>query len=223
MGASKKQKPAGKSKTPKFDEAALERLTAKIDQTLPQDQKELEQPANPKRKEHKRNGLKTKRSEDQDAAQGPSAKKRKSNANESGKMSKTALLEEIRLLGGDEADLELVADIDSDAEEGAPKAKAGGEAPLDNAFKNELAKFALSLGFEQVPQGDDADTEASEDDASDSNGEEDEREVRNKKEVEAPRQEELGKVRGKNSGKLVSKTVTTQLPSRGRLRADNFT
>ncbi|KAK9413622.1 putative CCAAT-binding factor domain-containing protein [Seiridium unicorne] len=69
--------------------------------------------------------------------------------------SSNALLDEIRALGGDEKDLELVGDIDSEDE-----AVGGGKgSKLDKALQAELAKFASGLGFEKVQpdEGEDAD------------------------------------------------------------------
>ncbi|KAL1883859.1 hypothetical protein VTK73DRAFT_7647 [Phialemonium thermophilum] len=89
----------------------------------------------------------------------------------------TTLLDEIKALGGDERDLELIANIDSDVEDGSTEEEVqelGTNTRLDKSFRDELAKFASSLGFENVPQ-DDGETDGSvvEEDQSDVEGQND--------------------------------------------------
>ncbi|KAH6660217.1 CBF/Mak21 family-domain-containing protein, partial [Truncatella angustata] len=67
------------------------------------------------------------------------------------------LLDEIRALGGDEQDLELVDGLESEDETFGEDAKSK---TLDKGLEAELAKFALGLGFEKVQP-----PEADEDDA----------------------------------------------------------
>ncbi|ORY75459.1 CBF/Mak21 family-domain-containing protein [Protomyces lactucae-debilis] len=82
------------------------------------------------------------------------------------------LLRDIRDLGGDEADLALVAGLDSDADEAAPVERAEKKAkkPEDLHLQRDLAKLAKELGLngnvDQVTVDDDA--------ASDDNDEEEE-------------------------------------------------
>jgi ribosome biogenesis protein MAK21 len=84
-----------------------------------------------------------------------------------GKVASSTLLDEIRALGGDESDLELVANIDSDAEDRQrPAGKSSTDAEVDEAFKNELTNFASSLGFHNLQRGDDVATDESAEDTS---------------------------------------------------------
>ncbi|KAL2884066.1 RNA-binding ribosome biosynthesis protein mak21 [Colletotrichum sp. CLE4] len=57
------------------------------------------------------------------------------------------LLEEIRALGGDEEDLKLIGDIDSDDED--TTGEANSVAAVDGKLQNELAAFAAQLGLQQ--------------------------------------------------------------------------
>jgi ribosome biogenesis protein MAK21 len=79
---------------------------------------------------------------------------------QNGASSSNVLLDEIKALGGDEHDLELVGDIDSDDE------NLGGDGnsnKLDKALQAELAKFASGLGFEKVqPEEAEEDDDAAE-------------------------------------------------------------
>ncbi|KAK1521880.1 CBF/Mak21 family protein [Colletotrichum paranaense] len=56
-------------------------------------------------------------------------------------------LEEIRALGGDEEDLKLIGDIDSDDEDAAEEANS--MANIDGKLQSELAAFAAQLGLQQ--------------------------------------------------------------------------
>ena len=129
------------------------------------------------------------------------------------KLTRSELLEEILALGGDEEDLDLVTGIDSDVEDGAPKSKPA-EAQVDDFFKNELAKFASGLGFENLPQEDDAatDDEIAPQEANREEEEEEEEaegdEAQNEEEeeeIDEPEPVEEEPVKGKKAGKLVSK------------------
>ena len=127
------------------------------------------------------------------------------------KLTRSELLDEIRALGGDEEDLDLVTGIDSDVEDGAPKSKPA-EAQVDDSFKNELAKFASGLGFENLPQEDDAATD-DEIAPQEANREEEEEEAEGdeaqneeeEEEIDEPEPVEEEPVKGKKAGKLVSK------------------
>ncbi|KAK1724543.1 CBF/Mak21 family protein [Colletotrichum acutatum] len=57
------------------------------------------------------------------------------------------LLEEIRALGGDEEDLKLIGDIDSDDEDATGEANS--VATVDGKLQNELAAFAAQLGLQR--------------------------------------------------------------------------
>ncbi|CAK7268098.1 RNA-binding ribosome biosynthesis protein mak21 [Sporothrix epigloea] len=90
---------------------------------------------------------------------------------------KTMMLDEIKALGGDEADFDLVDGIDSDAEEGGGgKAAADEDLSLDAAFQSELAKFAAGLGFDEVREDDEAEEEQEEEEVEEEEGEGEENE-----------------------------------------------
>ena len=128
-------KPNNKSKTqrpkkggPKLDESALTQLTSKIDQSL-------------KSNDHKRKQPPTNGASDQD-------RKRQRNSGgapqkDSAKPDRATLLQEIRELGGDEKDLELIEDIDSSDDELVLDTKQ----PIDRGLKDELAALSKQLGF----------------------------------------------------------------------------
>lgn len=133
---SKSGKKAKSPKAPKFDEKALSQLTSKLDDSLPKAANDFdEQPRAGKRK----------RQDDHEKTAKP--KKRVSDVQDGDKDKNALLLADIKALGGDEGDLDLVTGIDSDAEEGAEKID---ELPIDVKFQKELAMFASGLGFEQV-------------------------------------------------------------------------
>ncbi|KAK0729435.1 CBF/Mak21 family-domain-containing protein [Apiosordaria backusii] len=147
----KDKKRAGK---PTFDEVALAQLTSKIDQSLGGSEN--------------REATKRKRPRDSDDA--PNSKRRQTKPHEQPKQGArtdkhAVLLDEILALGGDKEDLELVANLESDNEEGdAPKPKpVATDASLDDALRHELAKFASSLGFQKLrAEEEDPDTDESE-------------------------------------------------------------
>ncbi|PSR91954.1 CBF/Mak21 family-domain-containing protein [Coniella lustricola] len=171
-GSKKKSKGAKPAPKSAFDENALSQLTAKIDtelskpktQTKHQSHKD-DRPGKRKRGDgdskdaspKKRHAQEAKSAHDKPKAPAKGASKGtpkaavKAATKAAPKDKKAEMLEEIRLLGGDEADLDLVAGVDSDAEEGQG-AKSGKTAPSDSdkGLKNELAKFAAGLGFEKV-------------------------------------------------------------------------
>jgi ribosome biogenesis protein MAK21 len=204
----KPQKQRSSSRT--FDESALNKSIARLD-------KELAIPGGSpnigKRKrrdgpEHGPAGAPKFKKRNTDAPKfstnGSGLKKQRSKGTGS-----SALLDEIKALGGDEDDLDLVANVDSDAEEEDDEIKElGTEAHLDDAFKNELAKFASSLGFQSLPQAADTETEESEGDDSGLDDEEQVEEEDEEEEEEAisppSPQEETRKTK---PGKLVSKAL----------------
>lgn len=160
MAAKKKSKSqkAGLKPASAFDDAALSKLTAKIET-------ELSRPK-PKETRHKdERPSKRKRAENDPKDANPHPKKRQAQEKIKGpgkprkapKDKRAEMLEEIKALGGDEADLDLVAGIDSDAEEGQDaKPTKSASTDMDNIFKNDLAKFAAGLGFENVRDEDGA-------------------------------------------------------------------
>lgn len=175
MGSSKGPRQRKRKGTgPAFDEAALAQLTEKIDKTLAG--ASTDQHSSPKRKRPNT------AAEDRDAKRHQKTlvgtkdgQQDRSRKDQSHNTTKDVLLGEILALGGDEDDLELVANIDSDNEDG-PGTKSGSapEKSLDKSFQDELAKFALSLGFQNIPREDDIESLLSEEPVDEEQDEEDE-------------------------------------------------
>lgn len=168
--APKKGGKKGGAQPKTFDEGALASLTAKIENKLggQADTVYSKKEAMPN---HDQGAGKRKRQDGPatDGAKGPKSKKRHTAGGDKpakpAKQTKTpsaTLLEEIRALGGDEDDLELVANLDSDAEEGGSMPKPKDSDEVDDAFKSELAKFAASLGLENLRPEDDGEEEEEE-------------------------------------------------------------
>lgn len=144
MAPKNKGKGPKPQKQPAFNEAALSQLTAKIDSRLGQPKEQ--RPEKRKRNDHdSKDSTPSKR-----RAQEPKTTERR--PKKAAKESSSSLLEEIRLLGGDEADLDLVTGVDSDAEEGQSANAGKPSADVDKSLQKELAKFAAGLGFEKVRQ-----------------------------------------------------------------------
>ncbi|KAK3984286.1 putative ribosome biogenesis protein [Cladorrhinum sp. PSN332] len=143
MGAKRtkdKKKTTAKST---FDENALAALTSRIDKSLGGSEESA--------------ATKRKRQRDTDDGLGPDSKRRQTKTQneqhqKGGKKDKqSVLLDEILALGGDEDDLELVANVDSDNEESSePKPKPSQETAVDESLWNELAQFASALGFQKL-------------------------------------------------------------------------
>lgn len=145
-----------------FDDSALSSLTAKIDRKLSEKSfgNNKKSPAttpakqNLKRKrpeEKPEQAVKAKNEKPKQDVKGNKKdkkdKKKATNSVQDGVSTSDALLEEIRALGGDEKDLELVGDIDSEEED--LEGNNTGTKP-DKGFQAELAQFASGLGFEKV-------------------------------------------------------------------------
>ncbi|KAK2682667.1 CCAAT-binding factor [Fusarium oxysporum f. sp. vasinfectum] len=128
------KKPKGKgprssSKGPNFDNSALDNLTSTIDKKLG---KRKQPPTKANSDQHQKR---------QRNSEGTSGEK-------SGKIDEKTLLEEIKALGGDESDLALIQDIDSDDEEytqGPKDSRA-----VDKSLKDDLAAFSKQLGFTEL-------------------------------------------------------------------------
>jgi len=211
---------SSKAKAPKtFDDSALNQLTATIEKKLggkpdwenkkPQHggkRKRQDGPAtdNPNNEPLKKRPARKGPNDRAKAAQ-PQAKPAKTPS--------STLLEEIRALGGDENDLELIENVDSDAEvaEG-PKKPKDVEEEVDDKFKNELAKFAASLGLEKLRQEAQVEEEEEEGDA-EPEGEEEEEESEDGEEAQPPARQEGPEAPARQEhtketrGKLVSKHV----------------
>ncbi|KAI1415651.1 CBF-domain-containing protein [Hypoxylon sp. FL1857] len=154
-----------------FDDAALSKLTAKIESKLT-----VAKQTNGKKDQGKR-----KRDQTADSVQPPPNKRKNTsgpnnnkNDNKSRKSQKpttskkadsSTLLDEIRALGGDEDDLKLVEDINSEDEE---LDKDKGKKNADKDLRAELAKFAAGLGFDDVRP--EADAEESDEDMAEADG-----------------------------------------------------
>ncbi|KAM0437443.1 hypothetical protein ACHAPT_001805 [Fusarium lateritium] len=151
---SKKGKGPRRSKNgPGLDENALDKLTSTIDKKLSSN-------------DHKRKQPPTKAAGDQHQkrqrnSEGSSSDKKGS------KIDNATLLEEIKALGGDERDLELIQDIDSDDEVFVQDSKA-----VDKSLKEELAAFSKQLGFEEIEVSEASDDEEEVDEAEDDDDEE---------------------------------------------------
>jgi len=174
-----------KAKAPKtFDERVLTQLTAKIEKKLDGKPDWVKGQVPPKSNDNRKpeHGGKRKRQDGAPAdapSKEPQSKKGRPNPRKQGprpdaqtngdrqpkgKTPASTLLEEIRALGGDEKDLELIENVDSDAEEGdGPKKPKEAEEEVDDGLKNELAAFAASLGLEKLRQEVEAESEEGED------------------------------------------------------------
>lgn len=149
----KTNKPVNKPKPQggkKFDENALTQLTSKIDDGLKSNNDHKQ-----KRKQPPTNGANNQdRKRQRNSQEGGSAQKSQI---PSGKADREALLKEIRELGGDEKDLELIGDIDSSDDELVKDNKK----PVDGRLKDELAALSKELGFDtyQPPEANDEEDE----------------------------------------------------------------
>lgn len=210
MGAkrTKDKKKAANSAKPAFDENALAALTSKIDKTLGGFAEQAT----------------TKRKRQREADDEPDSKRRQTKTQKEqkteGKDKHSVLLDEILALGGDEADLELVANLDSDNEDssGGPKPKSEQEASVDESLRNELAQFASALGFHKLraevedaatdeeDEVEDAKNEGSGlDDEDDGEGDEDEDQEEVEEHIQALAAPKIQENRQEKKGKLVSK------------------
>lgn len=211
----KRTKEKKKADKPSLDKTALAQLTSKIDKSLADSEKE--RPPKRKRQRETDEGQEPKRRQTQPSDSKPhgdsSGGKQKKQAN--------ALLDEILALGGNEDDLELVANVDSGDEGGAPRPKVSSEPGVDKSLKDELAQFASSLGFSKFQAEDPATDEESEDveesDAAEEEVEEEEEPSSESEEEEEVVEKEITKAvmqpqearQGKKAGQPVSKQFCT--------------
>ncbi|KAJ4399298.1 RNA-binding ribosome biosynthesis protein mak21 [Neurospora sp. IMI 360204] len=215
MGSSKGPRQRKRKGTgPAFDEAALAQLTEKIDKTLAG--AGTDQHSSPKRKRPNTTA------DDRDAKRRQKTlvgtkegQQDRSRKDQSHNTTKEVLLEEILALGGDEDDLELVANIDSDNEDGPGTTSASApEKSLDKSFQDELAKFALSLGFQNIPREDDLESVSSEDPVDEEEDEEEEEEAEQRKQDDSQDQEQPQAIPA--TVKSESTTTTVQDTPRGK-------
>lgn len=231
---------AAKAKAPKtFDDSHLAKLTAQIEKKIEGKPDWVKGQAPPKSADNKKpeHGGKRKRQDgpptDAPPINSPKSKKGRPNPRKQGiradeetkgpktKTPSSTLLEEIKALGGDENDLELIENVDSDAEEGdGPKKAKDVEEEIDDKLKNELAQFAASLGLEKLRQEveeEDEEEEEEEEEAEEPEADEDEEEEEEEEQlpeppvhkdrvqaVEKPAREERN---NDKNGKLVSKRL----------------
>lgn len=208
MGPKRGKEKKRKADKPSFDETALAQLTSKIDKSLGNSEKERP----PKRK----------RQRDNDDENEP--KRRQSRPSEQGRQGELGggrkakqapnLLDEILALGGNEEDLELVANVDSGDEGGdAPRPKVSSEAVVDKSLKDELAQFASSLGLSKFHEHDDPETDEDAEEPEDEIDEsEEESEVVEEHNAPAPPPQEARQ--SKKSGNLVSKRAFAEISRR---------
>ncbi|KAI1807335.1 CBF-domain-containing protein [Daldinia bambusicola] len=170
-----------------FDDAALSKLTAKIDSKLTESKKAPGKKHQGKRKRDQTADLiqspPNKRktiSKPNDNKPNRNSKKTQKPTNSSEKPNSSTLLDEIRALGGDEEDLKLIDGVNSEDEE--PE-NTKGKKSADKGLRAELAKFAAGLGFDDVrpesdaEEADGVDEEENEDDEASEGESENEAEV----------------------------------------------
>lgn len=92
-------------------------------------------------------------------------------------------MEEIRALGGDESDLQLIKDVDSDSEDYVQDSKK----PADKSLKDELAAFSKQLGLaDYAPSEASEEEEDVQEEDADDDEEEDEEESEEDEEEDPP-------------------------------------
>ncbi|KAL1838653.1 hypothetical protein VTJ49DRAFT_2432 [Mycothermus thermophilus] len=189
MGA--KRAKSKKPSKPQFDEDALAQLTSKIDKSLADS--EGQRSAKRKRPSESKDDHESKRRQTQASGENSAGHPRSDK-----KDARAVLLDEILALGGNEEDLELVANVDSGDEvnEGS-RPKTSSEATIDKSLRDELSQFVQSLGFGNLRNSRefevDSDAGSAEDDASEGTGEED---ARDSDDENADANSEVGSQRG---------------------------
>lgn len=151
----------------KFDENTLGQLTSKIDNKLSSN-------------DHKRKKPPTSATDDQHQKRQRNSQSSPSEKN--AKVDDEALMEEIRALGGDESDLLLIKDVDSDSEEYIQDSKK----PVDKSLKDELAAFSKQLGLADFAPSEASDEEDVQEEDADDDAEEEEEEESEEDEDEDP-------------------------------------
>ncbi|KAK4101774.1 CBF-domain-containing protein [Parathielavia hyrcaniae] len=197
---SKRAKEREKAEKHSFDKTALAQLTSKIDKSLAESEKERP----PKRKRHRDHDDEHNSKRHQIL---PAVENSSSQPAGDGRKNKQAatLLDEILALGGDEHDLELVANVDSgDEGGGAPRPKAAPHLEVDKSLQDELAQFASSLGFSNFHQEhEDPETEEEVDAAGDAQGGTADGDTKGDEEDVAPPPSAQEVRQGKQSGKPI--------------------
>ncbi|SPQ18933.1 c851615e-6678-40a1-aeb3-6c1f3d48bafe [Thermothielavioides terrestris] len=154
MGSKRRKEQKQSAAKPSFDESALARLTSKIDKSLA-DSEKARTPER-KRKRGNEDGHSSKRRHTDPSV----PESQTGRPNERSSKQAPTLLDEILALGGNEDDLELVANVDS-GDEGAdgPRPKAVSDPLIDDSLRDEIAKFASTLGFAKFRETEDPDTD----------------------------------------------------------------
>ncbi|EQK99643.1 CCAAT-box-binding transcription factor [Ophiocordyceps sinensis CO18] len=155
--ATKKTKGAHPSNEAKgLDEGALAKITSDIEKSLSgNNHKRKKPPTNTSSKQQPKR------------LRGPEAKPTQ-DASKGGKGDQAALLAEIKALGGDEQDLELINEVDSDDEDYIKDSKRS----VDKTLKQDLSALSKELGFAEMEpeeasdegEGDDEEGEDDDDD-----------------------------------------------------------
>lgn len=208
-----------KEESAAFDQAALNKLTGKIDQDLSRSSEPSAGKGKRKRHDAVTPGPKPKKRQLNEEGRNSEEKSSQSKKPRPGAITRDALLEEIRALGGDEDDLELIANVDSDAdEESQVKPKPGAENQIDSKLKRELAKFASSLGFQNLSDGHDIEPEESAHEKDDRAACKD---ADSPKDTEEEPQEETTLVKESTGKSRKGKTVSRQSPHNVMIAADS--
>lgn len=149
-----KNKSKGKGKRPShaaaLNEDTLAQLTSRIDQNLND-------------KDHKRKNPPT------DASPAQKNKKQKSAPKSLNSEDYQSLLAEVKALGGDEGDMDLIGGLDDSEDE----YEQGNSAPVDKKLRDELAALSKELGFAELPAQADSEDEHAEEEDEDDEAEED--------------------------------------------------
>lgn len=151
-----KIKSKGKGKRPShatgLSEDTLAQLTSRIDQTLND-------------KDHKRKNPPT------DDSPAQKTKKQKSTTKPVNSEDYQSLLAEVKALGGDEGDMDLIGGLDDSEDE----YDQGNSAPVDKKLRDELAALSKELGFAELPaQADSEDEQPEEEEEEEEESEESE-------------------------------------------------
>ncbi|EFQ29206.1 CBF/Mak21 family protein [Colletotrichum graminicola] len=154
MGKPKRQSTGKGHRSEQLDEQSLSSLTAMIEKTLSRPTTDGGAKKNKKRKHSDESSAsphqRKKPAQGRERfTNGGREASNKPEGRHGGNLSRDDLLEEIRALGGDEEDLKLIGDIDSDQEDVAGEDSSGSNEVVDGKLKNELAAFAAQLGLQQ--------------------------------------------------------------------------
>lgn len=140
---------SGATRPVPLNEQLLTALTAKIDKSLGKGDKEDAAKKSKKRKHPVEGASASPRQRKKQSHGHLDAGKEsiaKAESKTGGALSRSALLEEIRALGGDEEDLKLIEDIDSDQDRASEVDDA--ESAVDVKLQSDLLAFAAQLGLQ---------------------------------------------------------------------------